>query len=166
MTWSFLRRPTPIFIGLAIGLTTAVVATGATLAGEPLSVVLDQARILKMPANVQTLVVGNPLIADVSVQAGGVLVVTGKGYGLTNLIAMDRGGKVLMEEVVQVSGPVDSVVVYRGASRESYSCTPFCERRITLGDTPEFFNANLVQTNTRNSGAQASGHNTPAMGPR
>jgi hypothetical protein len=106
---------------------------------------------------VATVIVGNPLIADVSIQAGGLMVITGKGYGATNLIALDRSGAVLREQSIQVQGPTgDVIVVYRGANRESYSCTPICERRITLGDTPEYFDATLGQTGSRNSGAQGS----------
>ena len=45
----------------------------------------------------RTLVVGNPLIADAAVQSGGVVVVTGKSYGMTNLVALDRTGAMLVE---------------------------------------------------------------------
>jgi hypothetical protein len=124
---------------------------------EPVSVVLDQAQLLRLPDHVATIVIGNPLIADVTIQAGGMMVVTGKGYGITNIIALDRTGKVLMDRPVQVEGPVDVVVVYRGVNRESYSCTPNCERRITLGDTPEFFDTTMGQTVNRNGRAQGSG---------
>ena len=117
---------------------------------------LDQARIAKVPDHTTTIVVGNPLIADVSVQAGGTMVVTGKGYGVTNLIALDRAGKVLVEQQVRVKSPVDTVVVYRGLARESYSCSPYCERRITLGDMPEYFDATLGETGNRNTRAQQS----------
>ena len=55
------------------------------------------------------------LIADVALQSGGVVVVTGKGYGATNFIAMDRGGEVVMNRIIQVEGPTDQIVtVYRG----------------------------------------------------
>ena len=57
------------------------------------------------PPSVATIVVGNPLIADVTLQTGGVIVVTGKGYGATNFIAMDRSGEVLVDRVIQVEGP-------------------------------------------------------------
>ena len=109
---------------------------------------LERAR--QLPERVGTIVVGNPLIADVSVQSGGLLIVTGKGYGRTNLIVLDRGGNVLLEKTVQVTGPGrDVVVVYRGSERESYSCAPYCERRITLGDAPAYFDATLGQAGTR-----------------
>jgi Flp pilus assembly secretin CpaC len=123
-------------------------------AADAISVILDQARIAKLPDHTSTVVVGNPLIADVSIQAGGTMVVTGKGYGVTNLIALDRTGKVIGEQLVQVKSPADSVVVYRGIARESYSCKPDCERRITLGDTPEYFDATLAETGNRNTRAQ------------
>jgi hypothetical protein len=87
------------------------------------------------------------------VQAGGVMVVTGKGYGVTNVIALDRGGKVLSDKLVQVRGPLENVVVYRGMTRESYACAPNCERRITLGDSPEYFESTLTQTAVRNNRA-------------
>lgn len=126
-------------------------AAGAT---EPLNIVLDQATIARLPDRAATIVIGNPLIADVSIQAGGMMVVTGKGYGTTNLILLDREGAVLVERPIRVTGAQDAVVVvYRGVNRESYSCAPMCERRITLGDTPEFFEATIAQAGTRSQRA-------------
>ena len=125
-------------------------------------VTLDQAKIMKLPERASTIVVGNPLIADLSMQAGNIAVVTGKGYGMTNVIAMDRAGNVLMERTVQVQGPGgNTVVVYKGIDRETYSCTPKCERRITLGDVPAFFDATLTQIGTRNGQAASAGSVAP-----
>ncbi len=127
-------------------------------AAENLTIYLDQARIARLPERVTTVVVGNPLIADVSLQAGGLMVLTGKGYGVTNLVALDRGGTVLAEFSIQVQAPTTNVVVvYRGEARQSYSCTPSCEPRITLGDTPEFFDSVIAQTGTRNLRSQGAG---------
>jgi Flp pilus assembly secretin CpaC len=150
----------------AARVTAALVIMAATSASaaDAISVTLDQAKIAKIPDHTSTIVVGNPLIADVSIQAGGTMVVTGKGYGMTNLIALDRNGKVLAEQLVRVKSPTDSVVVYRGVARESYSCAPDCERRITLGDTPDYFDATLNETGSRNSRAQQS--QSPAGGAR
>jgi len=123
-------------------------------AQELITVMLDQAKIAKLPERATTMVVGNPLIADVSIQAGGIMVVTGKGYGVTNLIVLDRAGKVLSDQLVQVKSPVDNIIIYRGIARESYSCAPDCAPRITLGDSPDYFEGTLNQTGTRNSRAQ------------
>jgi hypothetical protein len=135
-----------------------VAALGTPALGADVVVSLDQARIMRLPERASTIVVGNPLIADLSIQSGGIAVVTGKGYGMTNVIAMDRTGQVLMERTIQVQGPRGhTVVVYRGVDRETYSCTPKCERRITLGDVPAFFDANLNQIGTRTGQASSAG---------
>src|SRR6266852_594089 len=133
----------------------AVMLAAPAWAGETITVFLDQATISKLPDRVSTIVIGNPLIADITLQSGGLMVITGKGYGTTNLIALDRGGTVLSERSIKVVGPQESVViVYRGVNRESYSCAPQCERRITLGDTPEFFDPTLAQASSRSARAQ------------
>jgi Flp pilus assembly secretin CpaC len=135
----------------------------ARAADERLDIRLDQATILKLPEKVSTIVVGNPLIADVAVQSGGLVVVTGKGYGSTNIIALDRAGTVLMERSIVVRGPNgDTVAVYRGVERETYSCTPMCERRITLGDSAAYFTATLGQSDIRNNQSSAVGGRTQA----
>ena len=110
-----------------------------------------------MPARVATIVVGNPLIADVALQAGGVIVVTGKGYGATNFIAMDRAGEVLVDRVIQVEGPTDQLItVYRGIDRESWSCMPICQRRVTLGDGDTYFKSAMDQAGNLSNQAGAA----------
>ena len=127
-------------------------------ADDSLIINVDQAQLLNLPDRVATIVIGNPLIADATVQNGGILVVTGKGYGNTNLLALDRSGRVLMNRMVEVrgAGTSDIITVYKGIERESYSCAPNCERRITLGDSPAFFNATLSQSGARNGQAQGA----------
>jgi Flp pilus assembly secretin CpaC len=143
---------------LAVLLLAALLAAPALADEAPLGITLDQATILKLPDKVATIVVGNPLIADVAVQSGGLVVVTGKGYGSTNIIVLDRAGVVLMERSVLVRGPTDQIVqVYRGVERETYSCTPTCQRRITLGDSVTFFSSTLGQSDIRNNQSMAAG---------
>ena len=131
----------------------SVLGMRGVAAAETLTVVLDQAQIMQLPERVGTIIIGNPLIADVALQAGGNVVITGKGYGATNLIVLDRAGATLMTKTIQVVGPRDAVVVYRGIDRESYSCAPKCERRITLGDAPPYFDATIGQAGARTSSA-------------
>lgn len=151
-------RESVAFRALAIGLMMSPIAAVVGAAEDNVVVVVDQAKVIRLPEKVATVVVGNPLIADVSLQPGGMVVVTGKGYGSTNMIAMDRAGGVLAERAIQVEGPLEKLVtVYRGVERESYSCTPVCQRRVTLGDGPAYFAATLDQANTLNSQASAAG---------
>jgi Flp pilus assembly secretin CpaC len=139
--------------------TAALLWPVASLAApdpDRIAVYVDQAKLVKLPAKVATIVVGNPLIADVTMQSGGIIVVTGKGYGATNFIAMDRNGEVLVDRQIQVEGPTDQLVtVYRGVDRESYSCVPVCQKRITLGDGTNYFRQAIDQAGSLSS--QASG---------
>lgn len=137
-------------------LLLAAVALPAA-AAEPIVVSIDEARIMKIPDRAATVVVGNPLIADLSIQPGGIAVVTGKGFGATNFVVMDRDGAVLLDKIVEVKWPNDKmVVVYRGVNRETYSCTPDCSRRVTLGDFSDYFEKTLAETVARNNQATAA----------
>jgi len=125
---------------------------------DRIAVYVDQAKLVKLPAKVSTIVVGNPLIADVTLQSGGIVVVTGKGYGATNFIAMDRNGEVLVDRQIQVEGPTDQLVtVYRGVERESYSCMPICQRRVTLGDGETYFKSAIDQAGSLSGQASGAG---------
>jgi hypothetical protein len=91
------------------------------------------------------------------------MVITGKGYGVTNIIALDRGGVVLMEKTIEVIAPRDElVVVFRGVLRESYTCSPVCEPRIMPGDgmpprdTEKYFETIVGQTTNRSGLAQGN----------
>lgn len=138
---------------------TALAAACAVVSpavAETLTVHVDQATLAAVPERAATVVVGNPMIADVSLQSGGVLVVTGKSYGTTNLLALDRTGAVLLDRSIEVKETRDATVyLYKGVARETYNCTPNCERRINLGDDPGYFSANLGQSAARNSMAAA-----------
>jgi len=146
-------------------LLIAPLAAPTRAAAADIGVTIDQARLVKLPERVSTLVIGNPLIADAAVQAGGLMVITGKGYGVTNIIALDRGGVVLMEKTIEVVPPRDELlVVYRGTLRETYTCSPTCESRIMPGDgmprDPEkYFDTIIGQTTNRSGLAQG---NAPA----
>ena len=153
MALSFLRLRfrDPLSFGLRAFVLAALLWPATALA-DPIdpppavAVNVDQAKLVKLPARVATIVGGNPMIADVTLQNGGILVVTGKGYGATNFIAMDRSGQILMDQQIQVSGPTDQLVtVYRGVNRETYSCMPVCQRRVTLGDADAYFNQAMGQ---------------------
>jgi Flp pilus assembly secretin CpaC len=150
---SFVRVRSVLYL-LAAGMLLWPMTVVAEPSANTIAVSVDQARLVKLPARVATIVVGNPLIADVALQAGGVIVVTGKGYGATNFIAMDRTGEVLVDRLIQVEGPTDQLItVYRGVERESWSCMPICQKRVTLGDSDTFFKSTMDQAGNLNNQA-------------
>jgi Pilus formation protein N terminal region len=128
------------------------------IAAQPIVVRMDEARMLKLPDRAVTVVIGNPLIADLAIQPGGLAVITAKSYGATNVIVLDKSGAVLTEHELEVEGPADpTVVVYRGVDRRTYSCTPQCVPRVTLGDETDYFTKLLNDGTTRSTQALAAG---------
>lgn len=144
VSWRHWRSSAVLALALCAAATQAAPA-------ETIAVAADQARVMRLPAGTATVVIGNPLIADATLQSGGVLVLTGKGYGKTNLLALDRSGRVLLDAGVEVKTPhgADLVVVYRGMERQSYSCAPECAPRMTLGDSTDYFDKTQKQIVSR-----------------
>ncbi|HWK15132.1 MAG TPA: pilus assembly protein N-terminal domain-containing protein [Rhizobiaceae bacterium] len=111
-------------------LAAACVGAGisAAFANPGIEVVMNQAKIVKLERPADTIVVGNPAIADAAVQDSTTLVLTGRGFGVTNLVVMDSSGTPIMDEQVIVSrNNPNSVQIYRRAAIQTLSCTPYCE---------------------------------------
>jgi Flp pilus assembly secretin CpaC len=158
MRKEFLRRHARVCLLAAAAVLASPAAGLAESTADTIAVNVDQAKLVRLPGKVATIVVGNPLIADVTLQPGGMIVVTGKGYGATNFIALDRVGEILVDRQIQVEGPSDRLVtVYRGVERESYSCLPVCQRRVTLGDSDNYFNTTMNQAGSLSSNASGGG---------
>lgn len=130
----------------------ALAATASHAGPNPVDVMLDQAKVIRLPERTQTIVVGNPTIADLTVQKNGIAVLTGKSYGVTNFIALDGAGALLAESTIRVQAPSESLVtVQRGLERESYSCTPNCQPSAVLGDSNKYYGEVSGQAGQRNA---------------
>lgn len=97
-------------------------------AGAGIEVTMNQAKIVKLTRAADTIVVGNPAIADAAVQDASTIVLTGKGFGVTNLVVLDQDGSpIIDEQVTVVRQAASSVRIYRRAQIQTMSCTPYCE---------------------------------------
>lgn len=139
-----------IYIGL--GLITASLPTAA-LAGS-YKVELNKTEIVRLPGAAASVIIGNPKIADVTVQSSDILFVVGRGYGETNLIVLDSKGNTMMNADLQVVNtlPRTGVRLYGGKNRETYSCIPYCGPSPVLGDSTEFINNNTSKEEALDSG--------------
>jgi hypothetical protein len=144
------------FLALVAGLAlTSGAAAGPAERTGVLEITLDQAKVARLPAGATTLVVGNPAIADVTMLKGGVaMVVTGKGYGETNLIALDAQGNIIDEKKIDVEPTRSVLVVQRGDARESYWCNPVCMPTVQLGDENKVFSDASGQVQAHSALAQ------------
>jgi hypothetical protein len=149
--------PRVLLVLALLGASPALAAPAAAPAPpDTLSVLIDQAKVAQLPAGTRTLVVGNPAIADVTMlKGGGAMVVTGKGYGLTNLIALDAQGTIIDEKNIEVEPAKSVLVVQRGDERESYWCNPLCMPTVQVGDDDKAFSA---------ASGQITAHSTLASG--
>lgn len=110
-------------------------------AGDDLIVKYDQSELVQLPKPAAQIIVGNPAIADITVKSDRMLVVTGKTFGITNVIVLDSQDKVIVSQRVLVRRDEASVInLQRGTSRQSYNCTPECNPSMTVGDDTAFFN--------------------------
>ena len=118
-------RALPV-VALLVAGTLGLAAPAAADAG--IQVEMNQAKIVKLARPADTIVVGNPAIADAAVQDASTIILTGKGFGVTNLVILDGDGNPIVDEqVTVVRQAVSSVRVYRRADVQTLSCTPYCE---------------------------------------
>lgn len=123
---------------LILGGLSLLPAGGAQAAD--LTVRYDQSQLLRLPRPVAEVIIGNPSIADVTVQGGNLLVVTGKTFGVTNIIALDDQRNVIQDQRVVVQQDDERIVnVTKAGVRQSYSCTPNCSPTMTIGDDNAYF---------------------------
>lgn len=124
---------------------------GAAETGQPVIVTVDRARVFRVSRPAATVIVGNPSIADATIEDEMTLVLTGRSFGVTNLIILDAAGDPIVDQTLVVRGhETNTVRIYRRASRETLACAPICEPTLTIGDNSESFAYANEQIKARN----------------
>jgi len=102
-------------------------APAALAQSAPLTVDIDQSARVQLRAPAGSVIVGNPAIADVTVVDANTLFITGKGYGVTEVVAVDPAGRTVFQNRVVVSaGDSGQVRVWRGAQATEMVCASTC----------------------------------------
>lgn len=143
----------------------ALIVSGKAKAAD-LIVAYDQSQLLRLPRAVSSVIIGNPSIADVAVQGGNLLVVTGKTFGVTNIIALDEERNIIQDQrIVVTRDEVRLVILTKGGLRQSYSCTPNCSPTLTIGDEKDYFEtvAKHAAAKTKFSNGSDSGNGGDAQ---
>jgi len=134
-------------LAAALLASAGIVASAAWAYAQVLSdivVTYDQSQLLSLPRPAGEIIIGNPVIADVSVQSGNLLVITGKSFGITNMIVLDAKGELIFDKRLLVKREEARVVnLQRGTLRQTYNCTPQCNPTVTVGDDKDYFDATL-----------------------
>lgn len=145
---AFTTRLVPIVVAATLSFLPAT--TFAAPVGPVVDVTIDFAKILRLDQPASTIVIGNPGIADAAVEDEKTVVLTGKTAGTTNLIILDENGAEMANTVIRVSSDIQQLTtVFYGSQRQTFSCSPTCERVISVGDAAESFAAATEQIQTR-----------------
>ncbi|MEO1244010.1 MAG: pilus assembly protein N-terminal domain-containing protein [Pseudomonadota bacterium] len=111
---------------------------------------MDQVRPLKLENPAQSIVVGNPAIADVTVQDNENILLFGKAPGLTNIYIFDEKGDAVENVMIRVrSSSADMLTMQRGLARTTYNCTNNCEPTLTVGDDQTVFTGVSAQVQNK-----------------
>ncbi len=125
-------------------------ACGGALTGEKCLVILsDHMRRVRLDRPAGTILVGNPLIADVTVLGNDTLFVSARTIGSTNIIVLDKQGNELVTYEVFVREPRTKRVVLNNAGEtQNFQCAPNCERALTQSDslTPYRERSGIIST--------------------
>lgn len=131
-------------------------AATQTAAAEQLWLTMDQVRPFKLENPAKSIVVGNPAIADVTIQDNANILLFGKTPGLTNIYIFDENGEAVKNLIIRVRTPsADMLTVHRGVGRTTYNCTTNCEATITVGDDQTQFGVVATQVQSKYSQATA-----------
>lgn len=152
MKWSSVAKFRRMAVA-AMGCASLMAAADSAGAAD-LVVRYDQSQLIRLPRQVTEVIIGNPSIADVTVQGGNLLVVTGKTFGVTNVIALDAQRNVIQDQrVVVEQDPRHTVVLYKGSLRHSLTCSPTCTPAIVIGDDPAYFDLISKSAQTKTGGS-------------
>jgi Flp pilus assembly secretin CpaC len=125
---------------MGILLSLAVVKTDARAEPQDLVVKYDQSQIMLLPRPVGEIIIGNPMIAEIALRSSNTLVVTGKTFGVTNMIILDTDRNRMEERVITVVRDQTKIVsLSKAGKRESYNCSPQCNPALVIGDDPNYF---------------------------
>ncbi len=150
------RHVTGSAIIISIACLVGLAPVSPVRAGD-LIVRYDQSQLLRLPRPASEIIIGNPSIADVALQGGNLLVVTGKTFGITNIIALDADRNVIQDQRVLVERDDLKVVnLHKGSTRFTYSCTPNCEPNLTIGDDKNFFEQVSAHNSTKTKFSEGS----------
>jgi len=152
ITLSMAVRALRALVFVTAASATLPTAASSTWAAETsINVKADQAAVIAVRGDPATVVIGNPLYAEVTVGEG-MIVIHGRQFGTTNVMVLDNAGNMLGEyEINVVRGGSRNVTVYRAGSPNSYLCAPGCETALQVGDGGDYFDAVKKAVTDKNS---------------
>ncbi len=131
------------------------VAGASNVAAQSLevTVTVDLAKILRLGTPAETIILGNPALASVTLSDSNTVVLSGKTVGVTNMIVLSEQGRTLAEYRLEVVPQVQELTtIYSGTARRTYKCGATCTPVLSTGDEEGHFAAAQGQISARTKG--------------
>ena len=120
-------RLLPILLAAVCAAAPLAAAAQSHAQSGTMNVEIDRYARVQLSAPAASVIVANPAIADVTMVDASTLFILGKGYGVTEVVAVDGLGRTLFQrEVVVTGGNTGAVRVWRGAQATEMACGSTC----------------------------------------
>ncbi len=137
-------------VAVTVAAGVGVYTTMPAAVAQDLIVKYDQSQLLRLSRPVAEIIVGNPAIAEITVQSNDMLIITGKTFGITNVIMLDADRNIIQDQRILVTrDEVRSLQLMKGTKRESYNCAPQCNPSLVIGDDPAYFGKTVASNTTK-----------------
>ncbi len=121
---------------VAVAVVVLVGAASFSAAAEIFDVPINKTKVLRLKRSASYVLVGNPEIADVSVENSRLIFVHGRTIGETNLLLLDsRRREIANYDLIVVPTGETYITIQRGTSIDTLSCDPRCAGIPTPGTT-------------------------------
>lgn len=126
-----------------LGLLITVIITllhGSLVHADNKNIVIDIDFMegLKFEKPASQIVLGNPIIADITVRDDKFIFISGKSPGRTNMLVYDRSGELSEQYILVVRDPNAYLTVFHGAENKAhFDCEPLCQRVLRIEDSGE-----------------------------
>jgi hypothetical protein len=141
---------------------SVVVASSISISAQTvqrMEIALAGTEIVRTQQPINTVAVGDPGIADVSLINETLILVTGKKIGTTGLVLLDRTGNEILRRTLRVGAEQKPVRVLDGTpAGTAYVCAPLC----TPAQGPENLLARNLNEDRQSAGGQGAPGGTPA----
>lgn len=135
------RSAFPVRLGAVLASAAVLFSpTVGTAQSGSLNVEIDQTQRVQLRGPAGSVIVGNPAIADVTVVDANTLYITGKGNGVTEIVAVDTIGRTVFQSQIVVTDGAGAgrVRVWRGGQATEMACASSCSPSVrgTSGTAP------------------------------
>jgi Flp pilus assembly secretin CpaC len=96
---------------------------------------IDFMRGLEFKKPAGQIILGNPIIADITVRDENFIFISGKSPGRTNMLVYGRDGQLSEQYILVVRDPNAYLTVFQGSeNRAHFDCEPLCQRVLRIED--------------------------------